>query len=307
MELKKLSIEDWSQSVKSNRRCDILSLFTLCALTSRHAMVHLRNNNLWTTVNAPDSYDHDKLLSICDVYLAYVGSGQFVELKRKTDSVAVTSILHNTVRIPIGSINTAGSANKNSQNTSSSQTLQTIGTIKSDPDTLDALLAQSSQSTRVSTSCDTIETNLIKPSSVKLRRLSKTAIKLWTTLKPSTDCRVPLNTTQTFIPIKPRKVSSTSVLNRTEKQSLKQLSGKVPSGRSKSLCKSTHCTTSSPKLSSRITRAQKIRVGMKSPVLKSLMHGLKTYKHRYSFTLVTGDLPQSEIGTVIISYFTSFI
>ena len=166
--------------------------------------------------------------------------------------------------IPTGSINTAGSANKNSQNTSSLQTLQTIGTIKLDPDTLDVLLSQSSKSTQVSTSCDTIEPNLIKPSSVKLRRLSKTAIKLWTTSKPSTDRRVPLNTMQTFIPIKPRKVSSTSVLNRTEKQSrLKQSlhktsRSKLPSGRSRSLCKSMHCTTSSPKLSSRITRAQKI-------------------------------------------------
>ena len=92
MELKKLSIEDWSQRVKLNRRGDILSLFTLCALTSHHTMVHLRNGNLWTTVNAPDSYDHDELLSICDVYLAYVGSGQFVELKCKTDPIPVTSI-----------------------------------------------------------------------------------------------------------------------------------------------------------------------------------------------------------------------
>ena len=64
MELKKLSIEDWSQSVKSNRRGDILSLFTLYALTIRHAMVHLRNGNLWTTVHAPDSYDHDKLIHL---------------------------------------------------------------------------------------------------------------------------------------------------------------------------------------------------------------------------------------------------
>ena len=80
MELKKLSIEDWALSVKLNRRGDILSLFTFCALTSHHAMVHLRNSNLWTTVDTPDSYDHDELLSICDIYLAYIGNGQFAEL-----------------------------------------------------------------------------------------------------------------------------------------------------------------------------------------------------------------------------------
>ena len=85
MELKKLSIEDWALSIKQNRRGDILSLFTLCALTSRHAMVHLRNGNLWTTVDTPDSYDHDELLSICDIHLAYIGNGQFAELRCKIE------------------------------------------------------------------------------------------------------------------------------------------------------------------------------------------------------------------------------
>ena len=51
MNLKKMKMEDWSDSVKNNRRGDILSLFMLCALTSRHAVVHLRNGNLWTTID----------------------------------------------------------------------------------------------------------------------------------------------------------------------------------------------------------------------------------------------------------------
>ena len=44
--------------------------------------------------------------------------------------------------------------------------------------------------------------------------------------------------------------------------------------------------TSSPVLSSRVTRAQKIRAGMKSPVLKCSVQGLKTYKHRYNFKCI---------------------
>ena len=48
-------------------------------------MVHLRNGNLWTTVDTPDSYDHDELLSICDIHFAYIGNGQFAELQRKTE------------------------------------------------------------------------------------------------------------------------------------------------------------------------------------------------------------------------------
>ena len=89
MELKKLSIEDWALSVKLNRRGDILSLFTLCALTSHHAMVHLRNGNLWTTVDTPDSYDHDELLSICDIHLAYIGNGQFANYDVKQNLVTL--------------------------------------------------------------------------------------------------------------------------------------------------------------------------------------------------------------------------
>ena len=111
MELKKLSIEDWALSVKLNRRGDILSLFTLCALTSHHAMVHLRNGNLWTTVDTPDSYDHDELLSICDIHLAYIGNGQFAKLRCKTEPSDTTGITCKTVMHPAGDFGTTSSAN----------------------------------------------------------------------------------------------------------------------------------------------------------------------------------------------------
>ena len=141
MELKKPSIEDWALSVKLNRQGDILSLFTLCALTSRHAIVHLRNGYLWTTVDTPESYDHDKLLSICDIHLAYIGSGQFVELKCIIEPRVNTSITCNTVTTSAGNTGTTSSANENSQNTTSTLTLQAIGTIKLDLNTLDILLS----------------------------------------------------------------------------------------------------------------------------------------------------------------------
>ena len=142
MELKKLSIEDWALSVKLNRRGDILSLFTLCALTSHHAMVHLRNGNLWTTVDTSESYDHDELLSICDIHLAYIGNGQFVELRRKIEPSDTIGITCKMVMPLAGDIGTTSSANENnSQSTTSTLTLRAIGTIKSDPDTLDELLS----------------------------------------------------------------------------------------------------------------------------------------------------------------------
>ena len=76
-----------------------------------------------------------------------------------------------------GNTGTTGSANENnSQSTTSTLTLQAIGTIKLDPDTLDELLSWTPHSIHVSALPDitmTTETSLIKPSSVKLRKLSK--------------------------------------------------------------------------------------------------------------------------------------
>ena len=100
--------------------------------------------------------------------------------------------------------------------------------------------------------------NLIKPLSVKLRRLSKDAIKLCTTPKPSTSYRVQLNLMQTFIPVKSGKTSNTSALTGTGKQSKrKQPGSKKLSGRKKIYHKLKRSLTS-PVLSSRVTRAQKI-------------------------------------------------
>ena len=226
--------------------------------------MHLRNGNLWTTVDTPDSYDHNKPLSICDIHLAYIGNGQFVELKCKIEPRVNTSITCNTVMTLAGNTGTTSSANENSRNTMSTLTLRAIGTIKLDLDTLDILLSRTPQSIHVSTLHDTTETSLIKPSSVKLRKLSKTDIQLWTTAKTSTKSKYPLNVTQTFIPIKLRKAVIASVSHKTIKQTRhkqplhKTSSNKLPSVRLRTINKSMRCTTASPKLSSRITRAQKI-------------------------------------------------
>ena len=87
MKLKMMKIDQWADGLKNNCWVDVLSLFTLCALITCHTLVHLHNENLWTTVDSPSSYDHDQLLSICHVHLAYLGNGLFMELhERKQQS-----------------------------------------------------------------------------------------------------------------------------------------------------------------------------------------------------------------------------
>ena len=138
----------------------------------------------------------------------------------------------------------------------------------------------------------TTESSLIKPSSVKLRKLSKADIQLWTMANTSTRSKAPSKVTQTFIPIKPRRAIIASVSHNSKKQTkrkqplCKTSSNKSSSVQSRTSNKSTRCTTVSPKPSSRTTRAQKIRKGMKSPTFKIPVHGLKCYKHRYSYKCV---------------------
>ena len=50
---------------------------------SYHALVLMHNGNLWTIVDSPCTYDHDQLLSMCHVHLAYLGNGLFMELQGK--------------------------------------------------------------------------------------------------------------------------------------------------------------------------------------------------------------------------------
>ena len=84
-------------------------------------------------------------------------------------------------------------------------------------DTLDALLSRTSQSLHVSTLHDTTETSLIKPSLVKLRKLSKADIQLWTMAKTSTRSKAPSKVIQTSIPVKPRKAIIASVSHKSTK------------------------------------------------------------------------------------------
>ena len=110
--------------------------------------------------------------------------------------------------------------------------------------------------------------------------------------KTSTRSKAPSKVTQTFIPVRPRKAVIASVSHKSTKQTrrkqplCKTSSNKLSSVWFRTINKSTHCTTASPKPSSRITRAQKIQSGMKSPTFRISVHGLKRYKHRYSYKCV---------------------
>ena len=107
---------------------------------------------------------------------------------------------------------------------------------------------------------------------MNLRKLSKADIQLWTMAKTSTRSKAPSKVTQTFIPVRPRKAVIASVSHKSTKQTRckqplrKTSNNKLSSVRFRTINKSTHCTTAS--------------------TFRISVHGLKRYKHRYSYKCV---------------------
>ena len=58
---------------------DIFVLYALCMLFDKHAMVHLRNGLVWSTLDQLTN-DHYEDLKKCDLHLCYIGCSLFIEL-----------------------------------------------------------------------------------------------------------------------------------------------------------------------------------------------------------------------------------
>ena len=76
---KVLSYDNWCDSITQGRKGDVLALYSLCMLFSHHAVVHLHNNVIWSTLASP-GINHSSHLQKCDIHLCYLGRGLFMEL-----------------------------------------------------------------------------------------------------------------------------------------------------------------------------------------------------------------------------------
>ena len=70
---------NWSDSISDGRKGDILALHGLCMLFSKHALVHLHNRIIWSTLDS-SSANHLNDLDKLDLHLCYLGRGLFMEL-----------------------------------------------------------------------------------------------------------------------------------------------------------------------------------------------------------------------------------
>ena len=129
--LKKLKLDTWVDGITLGRRAYILSMFALSALISKHTLIHLRNGNIWTTMET-SNMDHDEILKDCDIHLAYLGNGLFSEIKWKMRDYDFTqeSGIHKLVNITT-SMKPTSSAESTSKVTSKCVQTQNIltGTI----------------------------------------------------------------------------------------------------------------------------------------------------------------------------------
>ena len=100
---KGLSLEVWAESIKDGRRLDFFVLLALNALLETHAVVHISNNRMWTTLNDPPE-NHDRILECCDYHLVYLGQGNFIELAERQRPLIVTHIDDNIKTVEIGSL-----------------------------------------------------------------------------------------------------------------------------------------------------------------------------------------------------------
>ena len=102
---KGLSIESWSKSVTDGRKADVLALFGLNLLLEMHTIVHLGNGKTWTMLTKQGKMHQDDL-NHCDMHLAYVGRGLFVELVPRNTPLQIVLEMDTSQSVVIREIKT---------------------------------------------------------------------------------------------------------------------------------------------------------------------------------------------------------
>ena len=103
MKSKGLSIDTWSQSITDDHKGDVLILFGLNLLMEMHCIVHLANGQIWTTL-ATLSGAHSTDLQKCDLHLAYIGRGLFIELTERAVPLMIVETTESTTALVIGEL-----------------------------------------------------------------------------------------------------------------------------------------------------------------------------------------------------------
>ena len=100
---KGLSVDTWLESITDSRKGDVLVLFRLNLLMATHCLVHLANGQIWTTL-ATLSGVHSTDLQKCDMHLAYIRGGLFIELTECAVPLVIVEITESITSLVIGEL-----------------------------------------------------------------------------------------------------------------------------------------------------------------------------------------------------------
>ena len=103
LEPKGLTLDLWSNSIEDGQKGDFLSLYGLNLLLDTHTLVHLNNNQIWTTIKNPPK-SHDDLIAMCNFHLVYLQRGLFVELIERKHPLIVVDETTDTKSIVMGEL-----------------------------------------------------------------------------------------------------------------------------------------------------------------------------------------------------------
>ena len=98
MASKVLSYDNWLDSISDGRKGDVLALYRLCMLFSQHAVVHLHNDLIWSTLASSNNNHLD------DLHLCYLGRGLFMELVQRDIPLQILDDKPNVQSIMIGEL-----------------------------------------------------------------------------------------------------------------------------------------------------------------------------------------------------------
>ena len=85
---KGLAIDKWMDGIIKGRKGDVLVLMGLCLLIEKHAHVHLKDGNFWTSLKTVPN-THDESMDHCNLHLAYLGRSIFLTLTERDKPLQV--------------------------------------------------------------------------------------------------------------------------------------------------------------------------------------------------------------------------
>ena len=100
---KRLSFQEWAAGILMDIKADFFALYGLCLLTKRHAVVHLKDGKIWTSLKNPPN-DHDKILEMCQLHLVYLGWNLFVELTKRLNPMQIIESNEDVKVISLGGL-----------------------------------------------------------------------------------------------------------------------------------------------------------------------------------------------------------